>query len=439
MATIEHARMFSQACLKPYPGNPRRHTQSQTRKLARLITRYGFTNPIVIDEDNVILAGHGRFAAAQFLGLDEIPAVRVLGLTEPEKVAFRIADNRIGDESVFDPELLSIELHHLLSVDFALEDTAFDAIELDPILNIGMAAAVPDEPAFPELELAATARPGDLWMLGNHKILCGDARDPTSYALLLGPDLADMVFADPPWNLKIDGFVSGKGRVKHQDFRLASGEMTDNEFCSFLDAVLRNIKTVMSDGSLAYVCIDWRGVHHLINVGASQFCKTMNIAVWAKSNAGMGSLYRSQHEFVVIFKNGTAPHVNNVQLGRLGRYRSNLWQYPGASGFSKSRKTDLADHPTVKPIELIADAIKDVTKPGDLVLDPFGGAGTTLLAAQQTKRRAALIEIEPKFVDVTLRRFQQTTGIEPLLLPDHVPLSLVRAQRLGKKEIVLAD
>lgn len=210
---------------------------------------------------------------------------------------------------------------------------------------------------------------------------------------------------------------------------MASGEMSTLEFRSFLTATLSLARDASRDGSLHYVFADWRMIGMLTAIGEELFARLMNIAVRAKPNGGMGSLYRSQHEMVAILKHGAAPHVNNVQLGRMGRHRSNVWQYPGASGFSKTRKQDLIDHPTVKPVALVADAIRDATKPGDLVLDPFGGSGTTLIAAELTKRRAALIEIEPKFADVTLRRFQEHTGIEPVLFPDRIPLSEVRAER----------
>jgi DNA modification methylase len=280
-----------------------------------------------------------------------------------------------------------------------------------------------DPPAVP------VSQGGDVWALGDHLVAVGDARDAAVYRTLLASRLADLVMTDPPYNVPISGHVSGNGRVTHAEFQMASGEMSKGEFETFLTNVLSLARNVSRGGSLHYIFADWRMISLLIEVGEELFSRLMNIAVWIKPNAGMGSLYRSQHEMIAIFKHGDAPHVNNIQLGRMGRYRSNVWQYPGASGFSKSRKEDLEDHPTVKPVALIADAIRDASKPGDLILDPFGGAGTTLIAAEVTKRRAALIEIEPRFVDVTCRRFHDHTGIEPVLLPERAPFSVVRSQR----------
>jgi DNA modification methylase len=240
-----------------------------------------------------------------------------------------------------------------------------------------------------------------------------------------------MVITDVPYNVPIAGHVSGLGRKTHDEFAMASGEMSAEQFAEFLRATLGAARDSSRDGSLHYVFIDWRSVAELITLGRELFTEFKNLICWAKPNAAMGSLYRSQHELIAVFKHGRARHVNNVQLGRLGRYRSNVWQYPGASGFSKSRVRDLEDHPTVKPVQLVADAIHDATMPGDLVLDPFGGAGTTLIAAEQVGRRAALIEIEPKYVDVTLRRFYEQSAVEPKLLPDRTTFADVRQQRLG--------
>lgn len=426
MPNAQPIRSVSLVQLRPYPGNPRRHTKAQIKKLASLIKRYGFTSAIAVDEDHVVLAGHGRLEAAKLLGLHEVPVIRVDGLSEPEKIALRIADNRVADESSFDPKLLSEQLRSLLHCELDLEATAFDAIELDPILRIGEEATSEPEPPLPMLTKRPVSKVGDLWQLGEHSLLCADARNPRVYEQLLNGELAAMVFTDPPWNVKINGHVSGKGQAKHDEFQMASGEMSDEEFRSFLLVVLGNIHAYAEEGSIHYVCMDWRGVADLINVGRGLFSKLLNVVVWAKPNGGMGSFYRSQHELIAVFKKGVEPHINNIQLGRLGRYRSNIWQYPGGSSFSRSRKQDLKDHPTVKPLKMVADAMLDASRPGDLIMDPFGGAGTTLLAAQKTGRRAAVLEIEPRYVDVTLRRFQEMTGIEPILMPDGIPLSAVR-------------
>ena len=312
--------------------------------------------------------------------------------------------------------------------------TGFDTIEVDKLTTPSLLPLQElDGPiVIPESE--PVSREGDIWALGDHQLAVGDARDPSVYRKLLGSKLADMVMTDPPYNVRVAGHVTGRGVAKHDEFRMASGEMLPDAFKAFITSVLILARNSSRDGSLHYVFADWRMIGMLASVGEELFSALMNIAVWAKNNGGQGSFYRSQHEMVAIFKHGTVPHVNNIQLGRMGRYRSNVWQVPGASSFSHSRKQDLKDHPTVKPVALIADAIRDATKPGDLVLDVFGGSGTTLIAAEVTKRRAALIEIEPKFADVTFRRFQDLTGIEPVLLPEKIPLSEIRKTRNGDEK-----
>jgi DNA modification methylase len=420
--------------LRPFARNARHHSLRQVKRIAKSIEEFGFTNPILVDEQDEIIAGHGRLQAAIDLGLTEVPVIRISGLSVVQKRALRLADNKLALDSIWNLELLSPELADLATKDFDITLSGFDAIELDklitPSLGFGEAdAPLPDPPAKP------VSRTGDLWEIGDHKLAVGDARDPSVCRALLGSEHADMVMSDPPYNVPINGHVSGKGRVKHDEFQMASGEMDDAAFGAFLSSVFGLARDFSRDGSLHYIFADWRMIGLLTTLGTTLFTRLMNIAVWIKPNGGMGSFYRNQHEMVAIFKHGTAPHVNNIQLGRMGRYRSNVWQYPGASGFSKTRKKDLEDHPTVKPVALVADAIRDATKPGDLVLDPFGGSGTTLIAAELTKRRAAIIEIEPKYADVTLRRFQEQTRIEPVLLPDRVPLSKVCAERnLNEKD-----
>ena len=414
--------------LRPYVRNARHHSRKQVKAIAASMAEFGVTNPPLVDESGEIIAGHGRIEAAKLLNLTSIPIIRITGLSEVQKRALRLADNKLALDSVWNLQLLSAELADLTTTDFDITLTGFETIEIDKLTtpSLGLRElddALSDPPAIP------VSRKEDLWAAGEHVLAVGDARDGSVYRRLLGSRLVDMVITDPPYNVPISGHVSGKGRVTHDEFQMASGEMSTPEFRSFLTATLSLARDASRDGSLHYVFADWRMIGMLTAIGDELFAKLMNIAVWAKPNGGMGSLYRSQHEMVAIFKHGAAAHVNNVQLGRMGRHRSNVWQYPGASGFSKTRKQDLADHPTVKPVALVADAIRDATKPGDLVLDPFGGSGTTLIAAELTKRRAALIEIEPIYADVTLRRFQEHTGLEPVLLPDRIPLSEVRAER----------
>jgi DNA modification methylase len=414
--------------LRPYERNARQHSRRQLAKIAASIAEFGFTNPPLIDENGEIIAGHGRVAAAKQLGLQTIPVLRIAGLSELQKRALRLADNKLAQDSVWSTDLLAGELQSLMTTEFDLTSTGFDAIEIDrlitpPLSVLDQDDKVPEPPANP------VTRAGDIWALGKHRIICGDARSEATYQALLGTELADVVIADVPYNVPISGNASGKGAVRHEDFQMASGEMSKKEFGDFLSQTLSLARQHSREGSLHFVFSDWRMIGLLVGLGETIYSKLLNIIAWIKPNAGMGSHYRSQHELIALFKHGETEHVNNIQLGRMGRYRSNVWQYAGATGFSKNRKRDLEDHPTVKPLMMIADAIRDATKPGDLVLDPFGGSGTTLLAAQLSERRAFLIEIEPKFVDVTLRRYEKRTWQEPKLLPEMTPLSAVRQQR----------
>ncbi|KAB2883321.1 MAG: DNA methylase N-4 [Albidovulum sp.] len=408
--------MLPLAALKPYAGNARRHDDKQIDLIARSIREYGFVNPVLIDKDNVIVAGHGRYEAARRLGLATVPTIRIEHLTEAQIRAYRIADNRIAELSEWDANLLRLEIVDLSELefkgelDFDLSLTGFNTPELDIILE-GEAAGTEETERvdLPGEETVAVTRPGDLWTLGEHRLLCGDALRDEGYARLMEGELARMVFTDPPYNVPISGHVRA-GASGHREFAMASGEMSDAEFRSFLAGFLQRCKSVLMAGGIAFACIDWRHVEDLIFAGKSEDLSLLNLCVWAKNNGGMGSLYRSQHELVCVFKKEGARHVNNVELGRHGRYRTNVFQYPGVNTFRKGRAADLADHPTVKPTALVADAIRDVSHRGEIVLDPFGGSGSTLLAAEKTRRRARLIEIDPLYCDVAVRRWQALTG-----------------------------
>jgi DNA modification methylase len=419
--------------IKPFAKNPRHHSRHQIALLADSIRDAGVTNPLLIDEHNELIAGHGRLLAAQKLGMATIDVFRIIGLSAAQKRRLRIADNKLAELSTWDLSLLAEQLELVVQDDCDVTLTGFSEPEIEKLLTAPPSDAA-NEPPLPPIPENPVSRIGDLWALGDHRILCADARDPASFALVLDGALADQVITDVPYNVPISGNVSGAGQHKHGEFAMASGEMSKAEFTDFLALTLGHARSACRDGALVYVFIDWRSVADLVMTGRKLFTELKNIIAWVKPNGAMGSLYRSQHELIVVFKHGHAKHHNNVRLGRFGRNRSNVWQYPGASGFSKSRNSDLRDHPTVKPVQLVADAIRDASMPGEVVFDPFGGAGTTLIAAHEVGRRAALIEIEPRFVDVTLRRFQELSGIEPLLLPDRTPLSAILAARLQRKE-----
>jgi DNA modification methylase len=400
--------------LEPYSNNARTHSKRQIRQIAESIEAFGWTNPVLVDGEGGIIAGHGRVEAAKLLGLAEVPTIRIDDLTEAQKRAYIIADNRLAELAGWDEEVLAIELQFLVSadVDIDVSLTGFAGAEVDLLIENIDDHDGEKEDELPRIDVAAApvSQLGDLWLLGDHRLLCGDARDPAAYTALMAGETAAMVFSDPPYNVAIDGHVCGLGAIKHREFAMASGEMSEAAFTAFLTTVLANMAAVSSDGSLHYIFMDWRHLSEVLFAGRAAYAELKNFCVWAKPNAGMGSFYRSQHELVLVFKKGKAPHVNNIQLGRFGRNRSNLWQYHGVNNLDPERRQDLALHPTVKPVALVADALSDASNRGDSVLDPFCGSGTTIIAAEKTGRRAFCLEIDSLYIDTALRRWQALTG-----------------------------
>lgn len=400
--------------LKPYSKNARTHSNKQIGQIADSIKEFGFTNPILVDGSKQIIAGHGRLEAAKLLGLDSVPTLQFDHLTDPQKRAYIIADNKIAENAGWDFQILATELKGLIDLDphFDIELTGFDTPEIDFIIEASPESG--DDEVVPEatFDEPAVSRLGDLWVLDKHRLVCGDARDADAYKALLKGDKAQMVFTDPPYNVPIDGHVSGLGKVKHNEFACASGEMTSAQFTDFLSSTFDLLVENTVDGSIHFACMDWRHLGEITAAGSKAFSALKNLCVWNKSNGGMGSLYRSKHELVFVFKNGTSPHINNVELGRHGRYRTNVWDYAGANTFSKDRDNDLAMHPTVKPVSLVADAILDCSKRGGLILDPFGGSGSTLMAAEKTGRAARLIEIDCHYTDVIIKRWQSLVDLK---------------------------
>jgi len=401
------------ASLTPAIRNARTHSRKQITQIAASIRQFGFVNPILVDSDGAIVAGHGRVAAAKSLGLATVPTIRLGHLSAAQRQAYILADNRLAELAGWNHEILAIELGELAAFDpdFSVEITGFDGADIDRILETGKPSLPPAEPPEDlEPRVPGVSRRGDLWQLGRHRILCADARDFADLEALLGGKKAQMVFTDPPYNVHIDGHVSGLGRVRHREFAMASGEMSQAEFTKFLTKVLSNLAAVSADGSIHYVCMDWRHLQEVLTAGNAAYTEYKNLCVWNKDNAGMGAFYRSKHELVLVFKKGTAAHINNFRLGEKGRYRTNVWDYPGANTLRPDRMDDLAMHPTVKPVALVADAIKDCSKRGGIILDAFGGSGTTLIAAECTGRLGYLLELDPAYVDVTIRRWQTKTG-----------------------------
>jgi DNA modification methylase len=401
--------------LKPFPGNARAHSQKQIKQIARSIERFGFNAPVLIDATDTIIAGHGRVQAAKLLKLAVIPTIRLSHLSEVERRAYIIADNKLAQNATWNADLLAAEVQYLLDSSFEVELTGFEVAEIDLVLeDAAERKGTQPEPedVLPghESNAPAITRLGDRWTLGNHALACADAREPSSYPLLLQDAKADLVFTDPPYNVPIDGHVCGLGRVQHREFAMAAGEMSSVEFEAFLHTILVRAKENTHSGAIFFVCIDWRHVLELISAAARGELALKNICVWNKTNAGMGTFYRSKHELVFVFKNGSAPRVNNFELGQHGRYRTNVWDYAGVNTFRAGRDQELAMHPTVKPVALVADAIKDCSKRGDVVLDAFGGSGTTLIACEKTGRKARLLEFDPRYVDLIIRRWQLATG-----------------------------
>ena len=400
--------------LKPDPSNPRTHSKQQVAQIATAIETFGFTNPILIDELANIIAGHGRLLAAKKLGLAEVPTITLSHLTDVQKRALRIADNKIALNAGWDVELLRVELAEIatLDVDLDLTLTGFSTGEIDVLLvNKGD----PGDENIPPLPEIPRTKPGDIWIMGDHVVGCGDGRDLAFLRNVVGDGAQiDAAFLDPPYNVQINGHANAKGR--HREFAMASGEMTDGQFRTFLKESFDACVQVSRDGAVHFICMDWRHASDVSSVASSLYGSQLNLCIWNKSNAGMGSLYRSKHELVFVYKVGTAQHFNAVELGKHGRNRTNVWDYASVNSLVGSRRDDLQLHPTVKPIALVGDAIKDVTKRGDLVLDTFLGSGTTLLAAERTGRRFRGTEIDPAYVDVAIARWEAMTGGEAKLL-----------------------
>jgi len=391
------------------------HTPRQIKKIGRSLSVFGFLIPIVIDEAGCVLVGVGRLSAARDLGFIEVPTIQVTHLSEAQKKAFAIAENRLAEIGKWDDKVLAEQLAELslINLDFDIEVTGFEVAEID--LRIESLNLDFDGPldVLPEpLAGQPISQTGDIWILGRHRVVCGSALDPAAYAVLMDRKKASIVFTDPPYNVPLDGHATGLGANRHREFAMAAGEMTSSQFQSFLLSAFALLADHSIDGSIHFICMDWRHSTELLAAGNSVYAEHKNTCVWVKHNGGMGSLYRSQHEFVHVFKNGTASHRNNIQLGRFGRHRTNVWQYQGANSLGRGTEEGnlLALHPTVKPVALVADALLDCSARGDVVLDPFLGSGSTLMAAERIGRDCCGLEIDPLYVDTAIRRWQAQTG-----------------------------
>lgn len=402
--------------LRENPSNARTHSEKQIHKIARSLKKFGFNNPILVDLNNKIVAGHSRFRAAKQLGIKEVPVIFLEHLSPDQIRGYMITDNKLALEAGWDKEILKIEFQYFLDSDFDISLTGFETPEIDIIINNETNTENDDEKpdltdALPEeKDIQPKVNAGDLYKLGNSYLYCGNALEENSYKHLLGDQKAGMVFADPPYNVKIDGHVCGSGKIKHKEFAMAVGEMNQEEFTDFLKNAFKNLSEYSTDGSIHFICMDWRHIYEIISAGNKVYSELKNICVWNKVNAGMGSLYRSQHELVFVFKNGTNSHINNIELGKNGRYRTNVWNYRGVHATNPKSMEDLKLHPTVKPVAMIMDAILDCSNPNDIILDCFTGSGSTIIAAEKTRRKAYAIEYEPHYCDVAIYRYEKLFG-----------------------------
>ena len=398
--------------LIPRRNNPRIHSLKQIKIIANSIGRFGFLNPILIDGSSQVIAGHAILEAAKYIHLNRVPTICVAHLSSLEIKALAIALNRSAELAGWDSKFLAIDFQEIgLDETIDVTVTGFETAEIDLIIGGGAVADSIGESHLIDRSAPAISRSGDLYHIGKHRLLCGDALSSASYTALLGRNKAQMVFVDSPYNVPIAGHVSGMGKHLHREFAQASGELSQAQFIDFLGISATRIADSCQDGAIVMTCMDWRHSYELLSAYVPVFGSALNHCVWVKTNGGMGSLYRSQHEFVYVFKKGTKPHINNVQLGKFGRSRTNVWTYAGVNSFGKDRDDELAMHPTVKPVALVADAIMDCSNRGGIILDSFAGSGSTLVAAEKTGRRGYGIELDPYYVDTILRRFEKVYGI----------------------------
>ena len=416
--------MMPRASLRPNPRNPRTHSKKQLLLISSALQRWGVLVPLICDDKYNIVAGNARFAAAELAGIDELPVIRAQFVSEADRVAFALAENKLAELGGWDPEIVAEDLEFLIGHDFDIGLTGFDFSHLDVGLVTSPEVEEPIE--LPAPNTIAVSRPGDLWSNGPHRLYHGNSRLVESFETLLGSDLPDMVVGDSPYNVPILGHVTRAAGAR--EFAEACGEMNSPEYTAFLRIIFRNCARFSKDGSIHIQFIDWRHLREILDAADGVYTELKQLAVWDKQVGGMGSCLRSQHELAFIFKSGRAPHTNNVSLEK-GRYRTNVWSYPNPNmAHQKKASKGETVHPTQKSLAMICDALIDFSNRGDLVLDPFSGSGQTLLAAHRTQRRGAAIEIDPLFVDLGLKRLSAATGL-PTTLGDGRTFYEVAADR----------
>ncbi|WP_394728935.1 site-specific DNA-methyltransferase [Altererythrobacter sp. GH1-8] len=404
------------AVLKPPKRKLRKHGQRQLAALRASISHFSFLNPILVDENNQILCGRARWLAAMDLGFEAVPVICIAHLSDEQKRLYVIAENRIGELGEWDVSELKLEFGELLDLglppDLNIGLSGFSTSEIDGLVIEPFGSEGSGDSPLPSHP--PVTQEGDLWVLGEHRLLCGDALKVESYQALMGEERAQMVFSDAPYNLPMST-ISGKGKAQFDDFAFAAGEMSQAQFISFLKTAFGHMAAFSVDGAIHFQCMDWKHQREMLDAGEAVYSELKNLIVWNKGSGGMGTFYRSQHELIYAWKVGKARHINNFGLGETGRYRTNCWTYRGNNSFHRGRDEELATHATVKPLQMVCDAILDCSHPRGIILDGFGGSGTTLHAAEKTGRKARLIEIDPTYCDRTIERWQAETGSEAVL------------------------
>jgi DNA modification methylase len=411
--------------IRANPRNLKTHPRKQIRQIADSIVQFGFVTPLVVTEDGELIAGHGRYEAAKLLGLRRVPAIVLAGLSPAKRRAYAIADNKIAENAGWDRERLAIEISEL--TDLLIEEgldvsvLGFEPAEIEQLqVDFETNSSDPDDAIDPNwAKASAVTKAGDSWVLDKHKLSCGDARDSEHVDRLMRGCRANMAFLDAPYNVQIASMV-GRGKAKHAE---------SEGYIRFLGRTLDVAASVSSKGAVHFVCTDWRHIGELLTAAKPVYGDMLNIVTWVKSNAGQGAFYRSQHEFIGVFRVGKATHLNNIELGRHGRSRSNVWHYAAVNSFGAGRMDELRSAPRCKPVALVADALKDCTRRGDIVLDTFCGSGTTILAAERVGRYARAMEIEPRFVDVAIQRWQTFTRKDAIHAQSGLSFDEIAAER----------
>ena len=419
--------------------NARKHPASQIDEIANSMTASGAISPPILDENYGLIAGEGRYLALKKLGRPTVEVIVVRHLTDEQKRAYAIADNRLAEKSTWGWDILQLELRELKiqMPEIDLTVTGFSHAQIEQMVASldQVSWSDLDQPVEPDRNRTAVTRLGDRWQFDDgHELACGDSTDRHIVWGVMGEDRAQMVVTDPPYNRTAKSY-SGKGRHQHGDFAMGHGEFDRRGFVAFLRASIAAIQPHLHDGALLDVFMDWQHAHELLEAGMEQELALKNILVWDKGKGGMGSLYRSGHELICLFKHGDGPHINNIMLGKNGRDRSNVLRYAGMNSFGGGRDKALAMHATSKPIQLLADLMLDVSHRGDVVYDGFGGSGSTLIAAHKMERQARLIELSPIYCDTIVERFMRAFGSEPTLADSSQTYTQVRAARLGDSQM----